>query len=141
MPRPAKPPTAAPPTPKSARRAQRRAGRYQRGWLRPLARAVAAIWGCKNTPPTPVVEEYEPRLMYSVDLAPHGLAVTATVTLVDKVLDAASGTFRVRLTLPNPGDAIPAGMRCKAEFAALAHLNKPARVEPPKANAPAAKGK
>ena len=72
---------------------------------------------------------------------PNAAAVTATVTLVDKVLDAASGTFRVRLTLPNPGDAIPAGMRCKAEFASLAHLNKPARAEPPKANVPAVKGK
>ena len=72
---------------------------------------------------------------------PNAAAVTATVTLVDKVMDAASGTFRVRLTLPNPDGAIPAGMRCKAEFAALAHLQKPARAEPPKANAPAAKGK
>lgn len=43
-------------------------------------------------------------------------AQTATVTLVDRVVDAASNTFRVRLTLPNADYAIPAGLRCKADF-------------------------
>src|SRR4029077_21149829 len=33
---------------------------------------------------------------------PNSAPVTASVVLVDKVLDAASGTFRVRLQLPNP---------------------------------------
>lgn len=42
--------------------------------------------------------------------------VDAKVTLVDKILDAASGTFRVRLKLPNPGARIPAGQRCKIDF-------------------------
>jgi RND family efflux transporter MFP subunit len=46
--------------------------------------------------------------------------VTATVSLVDKVLDAASGTFRVRMLLPNPDGRIPAGLRCKVEFDAPA---------------------
>lgn len=45
-------------------------------------------------------------------------AMSAKVTLVDKILDAASGTFRVRLELPNPDASIPAGLRCKTEFAA-----------------------
>lgn len=45
-------------------------------------------------------------------------AVSAKVTLVDKILDAASGTFRVRLELPNPDASIPAGLRCKIDFAA-----------------------
>lgn len=43
-------------------------------------------------------------------------AQTATVTLVDRVVDAASNTFRVRLRLPNTDYAIPAGLRCKADF-------------------------
>lgn len=43
--------------------------------------------------------------------------VSAKVTLVDKILDAASGTFRVRLELPNPDARIPAGLRCKIDFA------------------------
>jgi RND family efflux transporter MFP subunit len=41
----------------------------------------------------------------------------ATVTVVDHVLDAASGTFGVRLTLPNPQLVLPAGIRCKVTFA------------------------
>lgn len=41
---------------------------------------------------------------------------TATVTLVDRVIDTASNSFRVRLELPNPGNALPAGMRCKADL-------------------------
>jgi len=40
----------------------------------------------------------------------------ATVTVVDRVFDAASGTFGVRLALPNPGNALPAGQRCTVRF-------------------------
>ncbi len=40
----------------------------------------------------------------------------ATVTRVDRVADAASGTFGVRLTLQNPELAIPAGLRCRLNF-------------------------
>jgi cobalt-zinc-cadmium efflux system membrane fusion protein len=54
---------------------------------------------------------------------PNAAPATATVMLVDKVLDAASGTFRIRLQLPNSDGAIPAGLRCKSEFAALAKVN------------------
>lgn len=43
-------------------------------------------------------------------------AVTATVRHVDRVLDAASNSFRVRLTLPNPNYRLPAGLRCKADL-------------------------
>lgn len=50
--------------------------------------------------------------------------VNAKVTLVDKILDAASGTFRVRLELPNPKASIPAGQRCKIDFAAKTGAGK-----------------
>ena len=40
----------------------------------------------------------------------------ATVAHVDKVMDAASGTFGVRLILPNPKYKIPAGIRSKVRF-------------------------
>ena len=43
-------------------------------------------------------------------------AVTATVRHVDRVLDADSNSFRVRLTLPNPNYRLPAGLRCKADL-------------------------
>jgi RND family efflux transporter MFP subunit len=42
--------------------------------------------------------------------------LTAKVVLIDKVIDAASNTFRVRLALPNPDRSIPAGLRCLADF-------------------------
>jgi cobalt-zinc-cadmium efflux system membrane fusion protein len=40
----------------------------------------------------------------------------ATVSMVDRVIDAASNTFRVRLELPNPGRQLPAGLRCKVNL-------------------------
>ena len=40
----------------------------------------------------------------------------AQVEVVDRVVDAASGTFGVRLRLPNPGNRIPAGVKCRAHF-------------------------
>lgn len=40
----------------------------------------------------------------------------ATVSRVDRVADAASGTFGVRLQLPNPGYRIPSGLRCRLAF-------------------------
>ena len=47
-------------------------------------------------------------------------AVTATVRHVDRVLDAASNSFRERLSLPNPNYRLPAGLRCKADLPAVA---------------------
>ncbi|MBL8382296.1 MAG: efflux RND transporter periplasmic adaptor subunit [Burkholderiales bacterium] len=40
----------------------------------------------------------------------------AAVHIVDKVVDSASGTFGVRLELPNPTGSIPAGVKCKVRF-------------------------
>lgn len=42
----------------------------------------------------------------------------AKVMLVDKLVDGVSNTFRVRLSLPNPGGSLPAGLRCKADLGA-----------------------
>jgi RND family efflux transporter MFP subunit len=53
---------------------------------------------------------------------PGATARTARVALVDKVVDAASNTFRVQLELPNADRALPAGLRCRADLA------QPARV-------------
>lgn len=47
---------------------------------------------------------------------PNAASVDASVALVDRVVDAASNTFRVRLALPNPGNALPAGLRCRITF-------------------------
>jgi RND family efflux transporter MFP subunit len=40
----------------------------------------------------------------------------ANVTIVDRVIDAASGTFGVRMELPNPEHAIPGGVHCQVRF-------------------------
>ena len=38
------------------------------------------------------------------------------VTVVDRVFDSASGSFGVRLTLPDQGGTLPAGHRCRVAF-------------------------
>lgn len=40
----------------------------------------------------------------------------AKVSTVDPLIDPASGTFRVQLVMENPGNAIPAGLRCSAQL-------------------------
>ncbi len=47
---------------------------------------------------------------------PVGGKYSAKVTVIDRVFDAASGTFGLRLSLPNPGNKIPAGLRCRIDF-------------------------
>ena len=47
---------------------------------------------------------------------PIGGIHDAEVAVVDNVFDAASRTFRVRLVLPNPDYALPAGLRCTVRF-------------------------
>jgi RND family efflux transporter MFP subunit len=48
--------------------------------------------------------------------APIGGTWPAKVTVVDRVIDAASGTFGVRLALPNPAYRLPAGLKCRVQF-------------------------
>jgi RND family efflux transporter MFP subunit len=53
----------------------------------------------------------------------------ARVTLVDKLIDGASNTFRVRMELPNADHALPAGLRCKVDLGAAAGATRaPART-------------
>ncbi|WP_276662742.1 efflux RND transporter periplasmic adaptor subunit [Thauera aminoaromatica] len=47
---------------------------------------------------------------------PNAAPVAASVALVDRVVDAASNTFRVRLSLPNADLRLPAGLRCRITF-------------------------
>jgi RND family efflux transporter MFP subunit len=47
---------------------------------------------------------------------PVGGVHEAEVTVVDRVVNAASGTFGVRLELPNPGYTLPAGVKCLVRF-------------------------
>jgi RND family efflux transporter MFP subunit len=47
---------------------------------------------------------------------PIGGQYTARVVIVDRVIDASSGTFGVRLQLPNKKFELPAGLRCTVDF-------------------------
>lgn len=74
------------------------------------------------------VEVVLPASLFGTVLAGSALTVTpefpgarprlARVSVVDKLIDGASNTFRVRLDLPNRDLALPAGLRCKAELGA-----------------------
>ena len=48
--------------------------------------------------------------------APANSTYQATVSVVDKIIDAASGSFSVRLALPNPDDKLIGGTKCIARF-------------------------
>lgn len=48
--------------------------------------------------------------------APVNGAYSARVTVVDRVVDAASGLFGVRLELPNRDSHLPAGLKCKVRL-------------------------
>ncbi|CAG0975080.1 Cobalt-zinc-cadmium resistance protein CzcB [Phycisphaerales bacterium] len=65
---------------------------------------------------------------------PEGSHV-ARVTAVDPVIDAASGTFGVRLELPNGGDSLAPGLACRARFDDRVE-DTAARLAPPAAPRP-----
>jgi hypothetical protein len=72
--------------------------------------------------------------------APVGGKYQASVVVIDRVFDAASGTFGVRLELPNRGRKLPAGLRCRANFPdieeAVAAPRRGAGLSAPKGPAP-----
>ena len=47
---------------------------------------------------------------------PVGGSYSGVVKIVDQVIDAASGTFGVRVELPNSEKKLPAGIRCQVRF-------------------------
>jgi RND family efflux transporter MFP subunit len=47
---------------------------------------------------------------------PVGGEYIAKVVIVDRVVDAASGTIGVRLQLANPGNRLPSGLKCQVSF-------------------------
>jgi RND family efflux transporter MFP subunit len=48
--------------------------------------------------------------------SPVGGSYDAQIGVIDEVFDAASGTFGVRLMLPNADLVLPGGLRCRVEF-------------------------
>ena len=47
---------------------------------------------------------------------PAGKMFKATVTVVDQLIDPASGSFTIRMSLPNPGEELVGGVNCIARF-------------------------
>lgn len=47
---------------------------------------------------------------------PINSSYKATVSTVDRIIDAASGSFTIRLSLPNPDDKLVGGTKCMAIF-------------------------
>lgn len=66
----------------------------------------------------PASRRAEVRLGQSAEVTLEiGGTATATLEVIDPVLDAATGTFGVRLSLPNPEGAILAGQSCTLRIA------------------------
>ncbi|MDD2845441.1 MAG: efflux RND transporter periplasmic adaptor subunit [Rhodoferax sp.] len=68
----------------------------------------------------------------SAEVMPEGLGgrYTAKVSVIDSVFDSASGTFGARLELPNTAGKLPAGIRCRVDFATLKDLPAKGAVKP-----------
>ncbi|WP_305906946.1 efflux RND transporter periplasmic adaptor subunit [Methylomarinum sp. Ch1-1] len=52
----------------------------------------------------------------------------ATVSVIDRMIDAASGSFSIRLSLPNPDDKLIGGSKCIARFAVKLPASLPASL-------------
>jgi len=52
----------------------------------------------------------------------------STVTIVDRVIDPASGTFGVRLELPNPDYRLPSGLKCTVRFLDETETASPTKI-------------
>jgi cobalt-zinc-cadmium efflux system membrane fusion protein len=66
---------------------------------------------------------------------PNAVRLDTKVVLVDRMIDAASNTFRVRAELPNANAAVPSGLRCRAEVSGVAEAAAPAATPAPRADA------
>lgn len=59
---------------------------------------------------------------------PVGGRYSGSVNIIDRIVDAASGTFGVFLVVANPKLEVPAGVKCKADFPITADARK---ITPP----------
>jgi RND family efflux transporter MFP subunit len=66
--------------------------------------------------PVTMFGDIQPGMALSVTPELPGFSpFVAEVDVVDKIIDAASGTFRFSMVLPNPDYSIPAGLNCQLE--------------------------
>ena len=110
---------------------ERYMARGERAEEKPILR-LASLDPLKVEVIMPVSELEKVRVGMSAAVAlqvPSAPERSAKVTHVDRVMDAASNTFRVRLALPNPKFELPAGVHCKVAFRERVG-QKSSRVQP-----------
>jgi Membrane-fusion protein len=76
----------------------------------------------------PVADYGKIRLGERADVSPETIdtaARSARVIQIDRFIDPASNSFRVRLSLPNPKGNLPPGLRCKIHWADVAAAPPP----------------
>ena len=89
--------------------------------------APAALYGTvKNGMPAQITPEL-----------PNAAKLDAKIVLVDRLIDAASNTFRVRAELPNANGTVPSGSRCRAELPGVGDTTQAAAQPASPASAPA----
>ena len=59
------------------------------------------------------------RAVIVVPEKPFTREINASIRAVDRVIESASGTFGVVLNLPNAGNDLPGGIRCKLRLPGL----------------------
>jgi RND family efflux transporter MFP subunit len=71
--------------------------------------------------PAALIDRVKPGLKVTVTPMGGVRTHTASIKMVDRVVDAASATFVARLELPNPTFGLPGGIRCQAEIEGVAN--------------------
>lgn len=79
--------------------------------------------------PADMFRQIKPGMVADVvpETDPDG-SYSSTVVIVDRVIDPASGTFGVRLELPNPGYRLPSGLKCTVRFSDEAKTASPTKT-------------
>ncbi|MCP4340449.1 MAG: efflux RND transporter periplasmic adaptor subunit [Desulfobulbaceae bacterium] len=79
--------------------------------------------------PADKFRQIKPGMMADIvpETDPDG-SYSSTVVIVDRVIDPASGTFGVRLELPNPGYRLPSGLKCTVRFLDETKIASPAKI-------------
>ena len=75
--------------------------------------------GVRSEPAIPINGDVQIKVGDNATVFPEGPVggqFNARVTVVDRLVDAASGTFGVRLEVPNPDNRLPAGLKCRVSF-------------------------
>ncbi|MBT8131250.1 MAG: efflux RND transporter periplasmic adaptor subunit, partial [Gammaproteobacteria bacterium] len=71
--------------------------------------------------PSNMFGKIKPGMQADIVSESNGAKYTAEVVVVDRLIDAASGTFGIRLELPNKDYAIPSGLNCSLQIKAQSH--------------------